>query len=101
VSTVKVIRYRTKPESAEENAALVRAVFAELAAEQPGGLRYITLQLEDGVSFVHVVAVDGDTNPLFSSEAFGRFTADIASRCEEGPITMDATVVGSYSLQID
>jgi hypothetical protein len=101
MSTLKVIRYRTKPEHAEENAELIREVFAELAADDPGGLRYVSLRLEDGVTFVHIAAVDGETNPLFSSEAFGRFTSDIASRCEEGPITVDATVVGSYSLSID
>ena len=35
MSTVKVVRYRTKPEHAEENAELVRAVFAELAVMKP------------------------------------------------------------------
>ena len=45
MSTVKVVRYRTKPEQAEANAELVRAVFAELAAGQPAGLRYGHLPL--------------------------------------------------------
>jgi hypothetical protein len=100
MSTTKVIRYRTKPEHADANAELVRAVFAELNADDPGGLRYVTFRLEDGVTFVHVAEVDGETNPLASSAAFGRFQAEIASRCEEGPFAMDATVVGSYALPI-
>jgi hypothetical protein len=100
MSTVKVVRYRTKPEHAAENAELVRAVFAELAADDPGGLRYVTFQLEDAVTFVHVATIERETNPLASSAAFGRFQSEIASRCEEGPNAMDATVVGSYSLPI-
>ena len=98
MSTVKVVRYRTKEGRAEENAELVRGVFAELAADDPGGLRYVTLQLEDGVTFVHVAMIEGETNPLASSAAFGRFQSEIAQRCEEGPFAMDATVVGAYSL---
>ncbi len=97
MSTVKVVRYRTKPGRAEENAELVRAVFAELAADGPEGLRYVTLRLEDGVTFVHVALIEGATNPLASSAAFGRFQSEIADRCEEGPLAMDATVVGSYA----
>jgi hypothetical protein len=101
MSTVKVVRYRTKPHCAEENADLVRAVFAELGADDPGGLRYVTLRLEDGVTFVHVATLEGEANPLASSAAFRRFQAAIAERCEEGPIAMDATVVGAYALPID
>jgi hypothetical protein len=100
MSMIKVVRYRTKPEKADENAKLVAEVFAELAADDPGGLRYVTLRLEDGVSFVHIASIEGDTNPLASSPAFKRFQSEIADRCEEGPIAMDATVVGEYSFPI-
>ena len=34
----KVVRYRTNPQDAAENARLIRDVFAELAADQPAGL---------------------------------------------------------------
>jgi hypothetical protein len=97
MSTVKVVRYRTKPEHAEANAEFVRAVFDELAADNPAGLRYTTYRLDDGVTFEHVATIDGETNPLVSTAAFGRFQQGIAERCEEGPIAMDATVVGTYS----
>jgi hypothetical protein len=101
MSTFKVVRYRTKPEHAEENTKLVRGVFAELAETDPGGLRYITLRLEDGVSFVHVAMIEGDANPLASSSAFKRFQSEIAQRCVEGPTATDATVVGAYSFGIN
>jgi hypothetical protein len=97
MSTVKVVRYRTKPEYAEENAGLVRHVFDELNQENPGQLRYVCLRLDDGVSFVHVAMLEGDVNPLASSPAFQKFQSDIAQRCEEGPTAADASIVGSYN----
>jgi hypothetical protein len=96
MSVTKVIRYRTKPESAQENESLIREVFAELADKQPAGLRYTAYRLDDGVSFVHVAVIDGDHNPLTTSPAFGAFQAGIADRCAEGPISADATAVGTY-----
>ncbi|MDT5048085.1 MAG: hypothetical protein QOG75_3973, partial [Mycobacterium sp.] len=49
-----VVRYKTKPERAEENQALVEAVFVELAQTAPEGLTYTSYRLADGVTFVHV-----------------------------------------------
>lgn len=96
MSEIKIVRYRTKPEHTEANAELVRAVFEELAADEPGGLSYATYCLDDGVSFVHIATIEGEVNPLVSSSAFGRFQQGIADRCEEGPTVADATLVGSY-----
>jgi hypothetical protein len=98
VTVTKVIRYRTKPESADENERLIRGVFAELAKQNPEGLRYGAFRLDDGVSFLHVAVLDGDENPLTTSAAFGEFQSGIKDRCAEGPIPADATVVGSYRL---
>jgi hypothetical protein len=99
MSTTKVIRYRTKPEHADENERLIRGVFAELAEEDPGsGLHYAALRLDDGVSFVHVAVLDGDENPLASSPAFAAFQSGIAGRCAEGPVPADASIIGSYGL---
>ena len=92
-----VVRYRPKPDRAHENQRLVEAVFAELSATDPGGIRYATLRLADG-TFVHVADIEGDTNPLAATAAFAEFQTEIADRCEvgEGPNPQDATVVGSY-----
>jgi hypothetical protein len=96
-----VVRYRTKPEAADSNAQLVRDVYEELAANLPEGFQYMTLQLEDGMSFVHVaVHEEGAENPLLKSDAFARFQAGLADRVEHGPEPTPATVVGSYSFGI-
>lgn len=96
MSSTVVVRYRTTEDRAEENRRLVEAVFAELAAEEPGGLQYITLRLADGVSFVHVALIEGDDNPLTRSAAFAEFQRAIAERCAEPPAVSEATVVGRY-----
>jgi hypothetical protein len=101
MTVTKVIRYRTRPDSADENERLIRAVFAELAEHDPGGLRYAAFRLADGVSFLHLAVLDGDGNPLATSAAFGEFQAGLADRCAEGPVPSDATAVGSYRLLPD
>jgi hypothetical protein len=95
---VTVVRYRSKPDRADENQALVEKVFGELHANAPAGLRYATFRLADGVSFVHVASVDtvDGTNPLTRTPAFGEFLREIADRCEEGPVASEATLFGSY-----
>jgi hypothetical protein len=97
MTVTKVIRYKTKPEQADENERLIRNVFAELSKQGPEGLRYATFRLDDGVSFVHVAMIEGE-NPLLSSEAFGAFQSGVNDRCEVGPSAADATVVGSYRM---
>jgi hypothetical protein len=93
-----VVRYRVKADRLEEHEGLVRKVFAELATVRPAGLVYHALKLEDGVSFVHVATVstaDGQ-NPLTALPAFKAFSANIAERCEEKPVSSQATAIGAY-----
>jgi hypothetical protein len=92
-----LIRYKVKPDQAVKNADLVRAVFQELAAAKPAGIRYATFQLDDGVSFVHLFSQDTEENPLQSLPAFAKFQEGIAERCDEAPVvTALANEVGSY-----
>ncbi|MGI5227297.1 hypothetical protein [Actinoallomurus sp. CA-142502] len=95
---MRIIRYRTRPEAAEENQRLVEKVFAELRAERPDGLRYATFRLADGVSFVHVVAYEGDGDPLGASAAFAAFQQGIGDRVAAPPEAGEVTLVGSYRL---
>jgi hypothetical protein len=95
-----VVRYRTHPDRADENAELVARVFARLNADQPDGIRYATLRLADGVTFVHVASIDtaDGSNPLFALPEFTEFTRAIGERCEQPPDGQDATVVGAYGM---
>jgi hypothetical protein len=92
-----MVRYKVRPERAEENVALVQAVYAELARVQPEGLHYATFRLPDGVSFMHlVVETDQPGRILGQIDAFKAFTTDIETRFEEPPVATEITLVGSY-----
>lgn len=95
-----VIRYKTKPESADENQRLVEEVYTELAARDPGGMRYATLRLEDKVTFIHIFMTDSDDTPNTMGDiaAFVEFQRELAQRCVEQPGAQAVTVVGSYRL---
>jgi hypothetical protein len=94
-----IVRYRVKPGRSEENAELVRAVYAELAELKPPGFRYATFVLEDGLTFTHIAfTADGQRAPLPEVAAFQRFLAGIAERCDEPPQTTRLpTLIGSYA----
>jgi hypothetical protein len=91
-----VVRYSVKAERVEEHRALIRGVFEALGEASPAGLDYEVLELADGRSFVHVATISGDDNPLTRLPAFKAFTADIAARCDEQPVSREATLVGGY-----
>jgi hypothetical protein len=94
-----LVRYRTKPERAEENERLIGKVFQELQTESPDGVRYLALRLDDGtfVHFVMIETADG-TSPLPALEAFRSFQNGIKERCIEPPRAGDATIVGNYRM---
>jgi hypothetical protein len=91
-----IVRYRTRPEAAEENSRLVEAVFVSLADITPEDFAYTTYRLADGASFVHIAHFDGAENPLATLPAFAEFQRDLAGRCAEPPTPTEATIVGSY-----
>jgi hypothetical protein len=101
MTVTRLIRYTTKPERAAENERLIGAVFAELAEQNPDGLRYGAFRLEDGVSFLHLAVVEGDENPLSRSAAFAAFQSGIGERCAEAPRASEARAIGSYRLLPD
>lgn len=93
-----MVRYTTRPERSEENASLIREVFAALQASAPAGLTYASYRLDDGVSFVHIASMhDAEHNPLQALVEFRAFTAGVKERCEVQPVTTVLHEVGSYS----
>ena len=115
MTKILAIRYRTKPECADENARLIEGVFAELAERQAQGIRYTAptgraaKRMTEATGFeaktIHrLLEVDpkgggfkrGEDNPLDASPAFAAFQTGIGERVEEGPFPSGATVVGSY-----
>jgi hypothetical protein len=93
-----MVRYKVKPERAQENVQLVRAVYEELERTRPAGLRYATFRLDDGVSFVHVAfnETEDGQSPLGELKAFGEFQRDVGERCSEPPVVSELYEVGSF-----
>jgi hypothetical protein len=94
-----MVRYKVRADRADDNVALVQAVYAQLGQERPDGLHYATFRLPDGVSFMHIV-VDTDEPGRILNEvaAFKEFVDDIASRCDEPPVVTELTLVGKYGV---
>jgi hypothetical protein len=88
-----VIRYRTKPEAADENQRLIEDVFAELAVKAPQGLQYTSVRLADGITFLHLVIGEG----LTGLPAFQEFQRDFGARVVGPPERTEFTVVGTYA----
>ena len=95
-----MVRYKVKPDRVEENERYVREVFVALERSRPENVRYATLKLADGVSFVHIAMYEmaGGTNPLTSLREFKAFTAGVKERCDEPPESVEWSPVGSYGL---
>jgi hypothetical protein len=94
-----IVRYKVRPDRAEENETLVRAVYEQLNRERPEGLHYATFRLPDGVSFMHIVIdTDQPGRILGNVAAFKAFSAEVDSRCEEPPVATELTLIGSYNV---
>ncbi len=94
-----LIRYRTRPDMADENARLISAVFAELKAAHPEGVRYLALRLEDDM-FIHLVETAADDGPsgLTKLPAFQAFQSGVRERCAEPPLVRAVAIVGNYGM---
>jgi hypothetical protein len=94
-----VVRYKTKPDMADENARLIGKVFDELRAKSPKDVRYLALRLADG-TFVHFSIADtpDGKSPIPTLDAFRTFQDGIKERCVEPPQSNDVTIVGNYRM---
>ncbi|ADD43940.1 nuclear transport factor 2 family protein [Stackebrandtia nassauensis] len=93
-----VIQYRTLPEAADANEKLVADVFEQLAAEDPGGVRYVSLRLDDGVGFVHVVINEPGGTNLTELSSFAEFQREFSDRVPDGPTRSGAKLIGQYRM---
>jgi hypothetical protein len=97
--TSNLIRYRTHAQYADENQRLVEAVFDELSASRPTGIRYGVLRLE-GTSFQHLVLAEDEAARarLTGLAAFRAFQAGVRERCLEPPVVAPVVLVGGYRI---
>jgi hypothetical protein len=94
-----IVQYKVKPGQVERNTELVQAVYRELASSAPDGLRYATVLLDDGVTFIHIADQDTDGPSLLAGlPAFQEFQRAITERCDEPPAARKARLIGSFRL---
>jgi hypothetical protein len=93
------VRAKLKQEHVADAVAAVKRMFAAIEREQLEGIRYASVMLEDGVTFLALLETDdGMENPLpglpEAREFYDRLPGWYAEPPEVGP----GTVIGSYRL---
>jgi len=91
-----MVTYTVKPGREDENAALVRAVFEELARERPAGLRYAVFQLPETRQFVHLYTDEGSTTGVQELSSFQAFVAEAKDRHEQPAAFSQPELIGDY-----
>ena len=92
-----MVTYTVKPGREEENAALVRAVFDELAQTRPAGFRYAVFQLAESRQFVHLHTDEGDrSGALQQLPSFQAFVSGAQDRHEQAATFSQPDLIGDY-----
>lgn len=91
-----IVTYTVKPGREEENAALVRAVFEELAQTRPEGLRYAVFYLPDSREFIHLYTDEGGESGVQGLDSFQAFIAGAKDIHEQPPTSTQPELVGDY-----
>ena len=91
-----LIQYTVRPDQVTRTVQLLREFFGELDATQPGDLRYSSFQLDDGVSFAHLVETGSGARPFASLPAYRAFRDTIAERCDQPPAMSELREIGMF-----
>jgi hypothetical protein len=98
---VTFVRYTAKPDRADENEALSRAVFAELREKRPPGVAYALCRTGD--DFVHVfINFNADESESVTELAsFRAFSADAPDRQAAPPelARLGVNVIEAYGFE--
>ena len=94
--THTLVTYTVKPGREEENAALVRAVFEELAHTKPDGLRYAVFYLPDSRQFSHLYTDDGSPTGVQGLDSFKAFVSGAEDRHEQPASFSQPELIGDY-----
>jgi hypothetical protein len=91
-----MVTYTVKAGREEENAALVRAVFEELAETRPPGFRYAVFCLPDSRQFIHLYTDEGSTSDVQALASFKAFVAGAEDRHEQPATSIQPELIGHY-----
>jgi quinol monooxygenase YgiN len=96
-----MIRYKLKHDQVEQDSELLHAVYQELAATRPSGLRYATFQLGDQVSVIAFAEFDAEPGaaPHHRLPSFQHYRSTLDQRCERPPEVTVLHEVGSFGFR--
>ena len=99
---VLTVRAKVKEEHVADAEAAVKRMFAAIEREQLEGIRYASVKLADGVTFLALLELeDGVDNPLPGLPEAQEFYASLPDWYAEPPEVGPGTVVGSYRFFTD
>lgn len=94
-----MVRATVREQHVGDVEAAAQRMFAAIERAQPQGIRYASLKLADGVTFVALLEVeDGVDNPLPGLPEFQQFQEGLRGWVAGPPVPEPMTVVGSYRL---
>ena len=91
-----LVTYTVKPGREDENAALVRAVFDELAQTRPAGLRYAVFYIPDSRQFIHIYTDEDSESGVQALTSFKAFVAGAAEWHEQPATSTQPDLIGDY-----
>ena len=99
---VLTVRAKLKEEHVAEAEAAVKRMFAAIERERLEGIRYASIKLEDGVTFLALLEVEeGVENPLLGLPEAREFYDRLPEWYVEPPEVGPGTPIGSYRLFSD
>ena len=97
--SVQIAQVKIVAESVTDVQAATKKMFAAIDAAEPEGIRYASLLLADGETFVAVVQVeDGVENPIPAFPEFRELQELVAASRAEPPDVQSLTIIGSYQM---
>ena len=100
--SILTVRAKVKEEHVAEAEAAVKRMFAAIEREGLEGIRYASIKLADGMTFLAMLEVEeGVENPLLGLPEAQEFYERLPGWYAEPPDVGPGTLVGSYRLFSD
>jgi hypothetical protein len=97
--SVLMAQAKIKPEGVADVQAATKKMFAAINAADPEGIRYASVLLPDGETFVALLQVDdGVENPIPGLPEFRELQERVEGSLAEPTGVQPLTVIGSYRL---
>lgn len=91
-----MIKAKIKEEQVSHVEAAAQMLFATLETVRPEGVHYASWKLKDSTTFIILLALEDESNPLGALPEFQKFQQDLKEMLAEPVEQEQLQVVGSY-----